>query len=275
MRTRPRTRPRTALIPAAGAIVLALVAGACAASTSTTAPTAATGSAAGSSTSQAPAPSGTAASTDPSAAATDAARSELPASSPDASGIFGSVDLLDSLDRYEITVEMAGSNGTSTMDVTTIREPVIATKADVDTAGQQISIVRIGDKAWLKQGTSGFIAVPVAAVSTLTDAFAPEKLFASFKNQPAFASLTAVGTETKNGVQATHYHVDDRTPLPPGSKSLPPGAMGDVWVSEDGYLVALEFSGAATDVAGQGTIDSMKIEVSHINDAGLEIQPPG
>jgi hypothetical protein len=270
-----RTRPRRPSIPAAAAIVLALLVAACGASTSTTAPTAATASASAPRTSDAPVESAAAASSEPSAGATDAQESQPPASGPDPSGIFGSVDLLDSLNRYEITVEIGGSNGTTNMDVTTIREPVIATKADVDTAGQQISIVRIGDKAWLKQGSSGYIPVPVATVSTLTDAFAPEKLFASFKNQPAFESLTAVGTETKNGVQATHYHVDDKTPLPPGSESLPPGAQGDVWVSEDGYLVALEFSGAATDVAGQGTVDAMKIEVSHINDPALEIHPPG
>ena len=117
--------------------------------------------------------------------------------------------------------------------------------------------------------------MPVATVATLTDVLAPEKLFASFKNQEAFKYLTAVGSESKNGVQATHYHVDDQTPLPPGSETIPPGAIGDVWVSEDGYLVALEFSGANTDVAGQGKIDSMKIEVTHVNDPALTVEQPG
>ncbi len=207
-------------------------------------------------------------------APTDAATDGPAPSMPDLSTIFGSVDLLDSLDRYKISVEIAGASGTTKMDVTTIREPVAATKIDMTTAGQQISIVRIGEKAWLNQGGTGFIEVPAATVSTLTDVLAPEKLFASFENQDAFKYLTATGTEDKNGVQATHYHVDDQTPLPPGSESIPPGVNGDIWVSEEGYLVALEMSGINTDVTGQGTIDSMKIEVTNINDTGLTVEPP-
>ena len=204
---------------------------------------------------------------------TDAGNGPAP-SIPDLSSIFGSVDLLDSLGRYKISVEIAGASGTTVMDVTTIREPVVATKIDMTTAGQQISIVRIGEKAWLNQGGTGYIEVPAATVSTLTDVLAPEKLFASFENQEAFKYLTATGTEDKNGVQATHYHVDDQTPLPPGSESIPPGVNGDIWVSEEGYLVALEMSGINTDMTGQGTINSMKIEVTNINDTGLTVEPP-
>jgi hypothetical protein len=205
---------------------------------------------------------------------TDAASNGPVPSLPDLSTIFGSVDLLDSLDRYKISVEIAGASGTTKMDVTTIREPVAATKIDMTTAGQQISIIKIAEKAWLDQGGTGYTEVPAAAVASLTDVLAPEKLFASFKNQDAFKYLTPVGTETKNGVQATHYHVDDQTPLPPGSESIPPGVNGDIWVSEEGYLVALEMSGINTDVTGQGTIDSMKIEVTNINDTGLTVEPP-
>src|SRR3954447_8114186 len=258
-------------LPATAAVLVALVVGACAGSTATTAPTVTTA-----------APSQTAAATTAPTAA-PAASSEAPtdasasgaAGPPDLSTIFGSVDLLDSLDKYEIGIEIVDASGTTKMDMTTVREPVVASKVDMVTAGQQISIVRIGDKAWVKQGSTAFVAVPVAMVSTLTDVLAPEKLFASFRNQDAFKYLTPVGTETKNGVQATHYHVDDKTALPAGSETIPPGAMGDVWVSEEGYLVALEFSGANTEIPGQGTIESMKIEVSHINDPALEITPPG
>jgi hypothetical protein len=262
---------RTRGLPAAAAIVTALLVGACAASTSTAAPTATTAAVSSPAATETPTTPPAA----PSEAPTDAQASGPAASGPDLSSIFGSVDLLDSLDRYQLTVEMTGASGTTTMDVTTIREPVAASKIDMTTAGQQISIVQIGDKAWVKQGATGFIAVPASSVSTLTDVLAPEKLFASFKNEEAFKSLTAVGSETKNGVQATHYHVDDKTQLAAGSETIPPGAVADVWVSEDGYLVALEFSGAQTQVAGQGTIDSMKIEVSHINDPALEIAAPG
>ncbi len=172
----------------AGMAGILLLVAACGGSAATAAPTAAGPTST---------PASTEAPTDAQAsdAPTDAATDGPAPSMPDLSSIFGSVDLLDSLDRYKISVEIAGASGTTVMDVTTIREPVVATKIDMTTAGQQISIVRIGDKAWLNQGGTGFIEVPAATVSTLTDVLAPEKLFASFENQDAFKYLTATGTE--------------------------------------------------------------------------------
>ncbi len=250
----------------AGMAGIALLVAACGGSAATTAPTSA--------------PEATAVPTEvptdaqsPEAPTDAASNGPLP-SLPDLSSIFGSVDLLDSLDRYKISVEIAGASGTTNMDVTTIREPVAATKIEMTTAGQQIAIVKVGDKAWLDQGGMGFVEVPAAAVANLTDVLAPEKLLASFQSQDAFKYLTPTGTESKNGVQATRYHVDDQTPVPPGSESIPPGVTGDIWVAEDGYLVALEMSGLNTDITGTGTIDSMQVEVTNINDAGLTVETP-
>jgi hypothetical protein len=246
---------------------LALLIAACGATAATAAPTGAAPTAT---------PAATEAPTEGQAteAPTDAATNEPLPSLPDLSSIFGSVDLLDSLDRYKISVEIAGASGTTMMNVTTIREPVVASQIDMNTAGQEISIIRIADKAWLNQGGMGYTEVPAAAVANLTDVLAPEKLLSSFQNQAAFQYLEATGTESKNGVQATHYHVDDQTTLPPGSETIPPGVVGDIWVSEEGYLVAVEMAGLNTDVAGQGTIESMKIEVTNINDTGLTVEPP-
>ena len=137
-----------------------------------------------------------------------------------------------------------------------------------------MSIIRIADKAWMKQGALDYVEVPAATITALTQMLAPEQLLGAFQGQDAFQYLTAVGTETKNGVQATHYHVDDQTQLPAGSETLPPGMMGDIWVSEDGFLVAVEMSGLNTDVAGQGTIESMSIQVTNINDPALTVEEP-
>jgi hypothetical protein len=192
---------------------------------------------------------------------------------PDLSSIFGSVDLLDSLDRYKISVEIAGGERDHEDGrVTTIREPVAATKIDMTTAGQQISIIKIADKALAQPGRHRLHGGAGGGDREPHRRPCAREAVRVVQNQDAFKYLTPTGTETKNGVQATHYHVDDQTPLPPGGRH-PPGVNGDIWDPRRLPRRPRDV-GINTDVTGQGTIDSMKIEVTNINDAALAVEPP-
>jgi hypothetical protein len=194
----------------------------------------------------------------------------VPGASPDLSQILGSVTKLDSLTSYQITITMQAAAGTTDIAVTSIRKPVEASRYDISTPqGQKIVVVRIGSDAWVSQDGTTFVKTPATAVTTMLDLFTPEALLGGFQKQDAFKALTAVGTETRNGVQTTHYHIDDTTPLPSDAKgTIPPGASADIWVSEEGYLVGLEAKGLASGMT------SMSLEVTHINDSGLKVEPP-
>jgi hypothetical protein len=210
-----------------------------------------------------------AASPSASAAASQAAVS--PGATPDLSAIFGgSVTKLDSLTGYQIALSMEQAAGKTDINVTSVRKPVDASRYDISTPdGKKIVIVKIGNDGWVSQDGTTFVKTPAAALGGLLDAFTPEALLGGFEKQSAFKALTAVGTETKNGVQATHYHIDQNTPLPPDAAgTIPPGATADIWVSEDGFLVGLEAQGFGSDLT------SMSVEVTHINDPALKVDAP-
>ena len=193
-----------------------------------------------------------------------------PGASPDLSAIFGSVTKLDSLTGYQIALSMEQAAGKTDINVTSVRKPVDASRYDISTPdGKKIVIVKIGNDGWVSQDGTTFVKTPAAALGGLLDAFTPEALLGGFEKQSAFKALTAVGTETKNGVQATHYHIDQSTPLPPDAAgTIPPGATADIWVSEDGFLVGLEAQGFGSDLT------SMSVEVTHINDPALKVDAP-
>jgi hypothetical protein len=204
----------------------------------------------------------------PSEAASQAAASR--SGLPDLSEIFGSVTKLDSLTGYQISISIEQAAGKTDVTVTNVRTPVDAAHYDVTTPqGQKLSIVKIEEHGWVSQDGTTFVRTPLLALDSVLDPFTPVALFRAFQKQSAFKALTAVGTEEKHGVQATHYHIDENTPLPPtAAGTIPPGASADVWVAEDGFLVGLEAQGFGADLT------SMSVEVTRINDPTLKVEPP-
>jgi hypothetical protein len=194
-----------------------------------------------------------------------------PGASPDLAALFGTATRLDSLTSYQISMSTTQSAGTTTIDITSVRKPVDAARYDISTPdGKKVVVVKIGDDGWVSQDGTTFIKTPAAALGTMLNLFTPESLFGAFQKQESFLkSFAVVGTEEKNGVQATHYHVDSSTPLPsdaPGT--IPPGATADIWISEDGYLVALEAQNVSSDMS------AVTVEVTHINDPALKVDAP-
>ena len=204
----------------------------------------------------------------PTVAASQAAA--LPSGRPDPSEIFGSVTKLDSLTGYQISISIEQAAGKTDITVTNVREPVDAAHYDVSTPqGEKISIVKIEEHGWVSRDGATFERTPLLALDAVLDPYTPNALFRALQKQLPIRALAAVGTEEKNGVQATHYHIDENTPLPPtATGTIPPGARADVWVAEDGFLVGLEVHGFGADMT------SMSVEVTHINDPSLKVEPP-
>ena len=164
-------------------------------------------------------------------------------------------------------MEVDGDQGKTSIVNTTVRNPVEASKYEVSTPdGKAIAIVKIGDEAWISQDGTTFVSVPAATVDTMLSSLRPELLLAAFQVDSMASDLIATGTETKNGVQATHYHIDDTT------AGVPADMVADFWITEDGLLVAFEASGLST--TSSGAFDTLNVQITNINDAGLQVERP-
>ncbi len=214
----------------------------------------------------------------PTTAATSAP-TDAPAASPseqasaDAGAIADFAARLAALDGYEITMSIDGSAGKTTIDNTTVHKPSDASKYVVSTPdGKQVAIVKIGDQAWISQDGTTYVSVPASSVDSMIATVKPEVLLAAFDIGTMANDLVAQGTETKNGQQATKYHIDSTLPVPAGGPTIPPGMAIDYWVTDDGLLVALEASGVGS--ASNGQFDTLDVQMTHVNDPALTVEQP-
>jgi hypothetical protein len=97
-------------------------------------------------------------------------------------------------------------------------------------------------------------------------AFDPNLMLGAFGGPALTQKATDMGVEQKNGVSAHHFHVD-ATSLPASSASIPPNAAVDIWVADQGYLVALETSGFSGN-------EALKIETTNVNDPANTVTAP-
>lgn len=206
----------------------------------------------------------TAPTTAPTAAPTQAPSE---AASADTGAIADIAARLAALDGYTITMTIDGDKGKTSIANTTTHKPVEATKYDVSTAdGKKVGVVKIGDEAWLSQDGTTYMSAPTSAVDAMIQSVRPDILLASFNVASMANDLVAQGTETKNGKQATHYHIDDSI------ATVPKGMVVDYWVTEDGLLVALEASGV--NAASSGAFDTLDVQMTHIDDPALTVERP-
>ena len=96
-------------------------------------------------------------------------------------------------------------------------------------------------------------------------AFDPTLLVGMFSGAQWAASSANKGTETKNGINATHYRIDSTT-AGAGFSGLPSGAAIDTWISDEGFLVGLEASGFPGG--------DMSIQVSDVDDPANKVDRP-
>jgi hypothetical protein len=94
--------------------------------------------------------------------------------------------------------------------------------------------------------------------------FDPTLLVGAFSGPALAAGAANQGTETKNGVQATHYHIDSTTGA--GLAGIPAGATVDLWIADKGYLVALEAKGTSGG--------DFSIQVTNVDDPANKVVAP-
>lgn len=224
----------------------------------------------------------------PSFPVTPVASDEVPTLRPVPSGevdLIGAADALADLDSYRVAVVSRGlvpssaTDGRVTMNSTLIQGDLPAaafTMTGVDgveglTDGP-LSVIVIGDEAWLRSGTGRWRKSPGgaadfdAAFTTLS----PTELVGGFETlAPAFVK---VGPETKNGRATTRYRVEATDPVAVEA-GLTAGGV-DIWLGRDaGELVGILADGSV-DVDGTVTSVYLRIDVTHVNDPANRVRPP-
>jgi hypothetical protein len=165
---------------------------------------------------------------------------------------------LANVNSYKVAITLGTDQSLSG---TVVTKPVLARDY---TLKDGTHIIVIGDKAWIGKGSATPQAVPGAMASALFSMFDPTLLVGAFSGPAVAAAATNQGTETKNGVQATHYHVDSTTGA--GASGIPSGASLDLWIADKGYLVALEAKGFP-----QG---DFSIQVTEVDDPANQVVAP-
>ena len=224
----------------AGALLIstALILAACGASTSSSAPS---GSAAAGTTRPAASIAGT---------ATDAPSADPLASLP--IGALPSFDIsqlatgLENVDSYRVSMTTGGVEAYKGVVVT---KPVLSRDLMV---GGTTRIVVIGNEAWVGEAGQPLKSVPPAMATGLFAAFDPTLIVGAFAGPQWAQSSLDKGVEEKNGVSAHHYLIDSTT-LVGGFAGVPAGASINLWIAEEGYLVAWESVGMGADTSIQVT----------------------
>lgn len=243
---------RSAVAMSAAALATSLVVAACGGG-ATPSPSGASAAPSGASA----APSG-AASTEPSPGAS-AAPSSGAASAAPSIDVAGAAQALEDIDSYRMTI----TSGAGTFEAIVIRQPEPARQITITNDSETTRIVIVGDQAWLDDGSGSYTQVPAAMVGAFTSMFDPLLLVSSAEGWTG--GWATVGTEEKNGVQARHLHIDSSTTgaLVP---DFPSGGSVDIWVADEGYLVAWQATGFGEDVT---------IDISNVNDPENKVEAPG
>ncbi len=238
-------------------------------------------------------PSPSAATAAPTAAATPtAAPTEAPTPTEQAqqtTAVGEAAGKLADLTSYRFAVTLtakglaAGSafkDGSVKMSGTIILKPTKALQFGLDSSGQgqtgKLSFIVIGDQAWFDFG-GGYQEAPAGQAGSLDEtfkAFEPETLFGQTYSNYA-DQLKEVGSETKNGVESTHYTADESVL---GALSAVYGVTGswsmDLWLAKDGgYLVSAAIKGAGQSGTEAGEFN-LTMDITNIDDPANAVNPP-
>jgi hypothetical protein len=192
--------------------------------------------------------------------------SEPPAGGPDLD-LGAAAAALEEIDSYRLTMSVGGA-AASTVEATIVRQPEPAQQLAITSGGSTQNIILIGDQAWLDAGNGTYQSVPSQMVAGMARAFDPVLLLGSFSNPALAGGLETVGPEDRNGVSTTHYRLDPDSPAGQAA-GLPDGAAMDLWLADEGYLVA--FEGTSLDPS----MSSIRFEISNVNDPTNSVEAPG
>jgi hypothetical protein len=213
--------------------------------------------------------SGAPAATTPGALATTVAATTNPEASVD---VGGAATGLSNLSSYKITMQLTGDVSTL-VEIIAVNGATPARQVTTTSGSEVIRIVEIGSDVWVDSGTGTFVkdVMTKAQADAMLGGLDPGTFMANINKSGELGAMQNKGTEQKNGVNATHLHADDTTPVPAGASPIPAGAVADLWVAVDGgYLVALE----ATGFGGTTAKTDISMEVTNINDPTLSVAPP-
>ncbi len=166
---------------------------------------------------------------------------------------------LDNVDSYRVSASVGGVEQYSGVVVT---KPVLS--RDITISGGT-RIVVIGDEAWVAQGSEPLKSVPSQLATTMFAAFDPTLMVGMFSGPQWAQSSIDKGTEQKNGVSAKHMLIDSST-AGVALAGLPPGASIDLWIADEGYLVAWESKGT--------TGGDISIQVTGVDDPANKVDRP-
>lgn len=139
-------------------------------------------------------------------------------------------------------------------------------------AGGRLQAVVIGDQAWLREGSAGWVksAGGAADFDAAFTTLSPIDLVAGF--EALSSALAPAGTETRNGRRAIHYRAADGDAAATEA-GLSKGSI-DAWFAPGGgALVALDIDGT-WDLEGGPTVVLLQIDVTRVNDPANRISPP-
>ena len=166
---------------------------------------------------------------------------------------------LENVDSYRVAITV---NGVEQYKGVVVTKPVLS--RDITTSGGT-RIVVIGDEAWVATGNEPLKAVPPQLATTMFAAFDPTLIVGAFSGPEWAQSSLDKGAEQKNGVSAHHYLIDSTTAVG-GFSGVPPGASLNLWIADEGYLVAWESSG----FGGGDT----SIQVTGVDDPANKVERP-
>lgn len=198
-------------------------------------------------------------------ASTDGVPSQAPGGGESPGLAIPSFDLgqlaagLENVDSYRVSITI---DGTEQYKGVVITKPVLS--RDVTMTGGTRIIV-IGSDAWISQSGGPWTAAPKEMAAGMFAAFDPTLLVGMFSGPQWAQSSTVIGTEEKNGVQAKHLLIDSSTAVG-GFAGLPVGASLNLWIADEGYLVAV-------DTKGFGSGD-MSIQVTGVDDPANKVEKP-
>lgn len=223
----------------------------------------------GGSSSPSPAATGTPPASAPASATPTAKPTEEPTEEPSPSGgidLGAAAEALEGIDSYKIAMTIEGATD-ATVSAIVVRDPELAQDITVESAGVEQRIIIIGDDAWMDAGTGSFTEVPASVAGGLSSAFDPVTLLGAFSQPAVAAAMENLGQEERNGVQTTHFRLNEDSPGA-ALASIPPGASMDVWLAEEGYLVAMEASNL------NETTTLVRMDITDVNSPDNVVEAP-
>jgi len=201
---------------------------------------------------------------------------------PDAIGFASAANGLGDLDSYRVSLTSTGlvassaSDGRVTMTATIIQTDHPAARVAMEGVdgleGGRLEAVVIGDAAWRKEGSGPWRKSPGGAADfdAAFQPLSPIDLVSGFDGLSA--GLREIARETRNQQRAIHDRVasSDAAATAAGLSA----GSADLWVTEArGDLVAVDIDGT-WDVDGTATPVTLRIDISHVNDAANVVRPP-